>query len=148
MSDTVSAIFNLLKAGLRVDSPAPVNVLVGSTTADQVSQGPSSVTEYYDQTSGVFGETITSLGITASWMYDGSSIAGFTVSCTDGFVDIGSSVDIAVQCGPSRIDDMGVAHLPYRITVTFNNITGGTKQTTISAEASGDGGGRSLAAPA
>jgi hypothetical protein len=146
--DVITAVWNILKGSLRVEAAAPVNVLVGSTTADSVSQGPASVTEYYDQTSGVFGETITDLAITASWMYDGTSIAGFRVSCTDGFVSMGSSVDISIQAGPSHIDDSGVAHLPYQIIVSFNNVTGGSSQTTISAEASGDGGGRSLAAPA
>jgi hypothetical protein len=148
MSDTITAIWNILKGSLQVQNNPPVNVLVPGTTADTVSQGPASVTEYYDQTSGVFGETITDLAITASWMYDGASIAGFQVTCTNGFVQMGSSVDISVQAGPSRIDDSGVAHLPYRIVVTFNNVTGGSSQTTISAEAAGDGGGRSLAAPA
>jgi hypothetical protein len=148
MGDTISAVWNIIKGGLKVQPFAPVNVLVGSTTADSVSEGPVSVTEYYDQTSGVFGETITDLAITASWMYDGQSIAGFTVTCTNGFVDMGSTVDISVSAGPSRIDDSGVAHLPYQIVVNFNNVTGGAQQTTISAEAAGDGGGRSLAASA
>jgi hypothetical protein len=144
--DVVSAVWNILKGSLRVQDAAPVDVLVGGTTRDTVSQGPVSVTEYYDQTSGVFGETITDLAITASWMYDGTSIAGFRVSCTNGFVQMGSTVDITVQAGPSHIDDGGVAHLPYQIVVNFNNVTGGAQQTTISAEAAGDGGGRSLAA--
>ena len=81
-------------------------------------------------------------------MFDGNSIAGFTVNCTNGFVDMGSTVDITVTAGPSRIDDSGVAHLPYQIVVSFNNVTGGAQQTTISAEATGDGGGRSIAASA
>ncbi len=145
-ADDVTAVFNILKGSLRVQDAAPVDVLVGGTNRETVSQGPASVTEYYDQTSGIFGSTITDLAITASWMYDGTSIAGFRVSCTDGFVQMGSTVDIAVQAGPSHVDDAGVAHLPYQIVVNFNNVTGGAQQTTISAEAAGDGGGRSLAA--
>lgn len=148
MSDAITSVWNILKGSLRVENNPPVNVLVPGSTADTVSQGPASVTEYYDQSSGFFGETITDLAITASWMYDGSSIAGFRVTCTDGFVQMGSTVDITVQTGPSRIDDQGVAHLPYNIVVNFNNVTGGSSQRTISAEAAGDGGGRSLAASA
>jgi hypothetical protein len=142
--DIVTAAWNILKGSLRVQDAAPVDVLVGGTTRDTVSQGPASVTEYYDQTSCVFGSTITDLAITASWMYDGTSIAGFRVTCTDGIVQMGSTVDISVQAGPSHIDDAGVAHLPYQIVVAFTNVTGGAQQTTISAEAAGDGGGRSL----
>lgn len=145
---TITAIYDIVKGSLRMDPAAPVNVLVGDTTADSVTQGPASVTECYDQKSGVFGETITDLAITASWMYDGASIAGFRVSCSDAFVEMGSTVDISVEAGPSRIDDSGVAHLPYQIVVAFTNVTGGSSQTTISGEAAGDGGGRSLEAPA
>jgi hypothetical protein len=144
-ADSVTATFNILKAGLQVQDASPVDVLVGGTDRNNVNQGPASVTEYYDQTSSIFGSTITEQAITASWMYDGASIAGFRVNST-GFVQIGSTVDIAVHAGPSYIDDAGVARLPYQIVVAFNNITGGTQQTTISAEAAGDGGGRSLAA--
>jgi hypothetical protein len=145
--NVVSAAWSILKGSLRVEPGDPVNVLMGDTLPEQVNKGPVSFTEYYDRKSGMFGETITELAIVATWMYDGTSIVGFTVDCTDGFVDMGSSVDVAVKVGPSRVDS-GVARLPYRVVVTFDNITGGSKRTVISAEAGGDGGGRSLLAPA
>ncbi len=56
--DAITAACNILKGSLKAEPAAPVDVLVGGTTSDQVTERPASVTELYDQLSGAFGETI------------------------------------------------------------------------------------------
>ena len=134
-ADSITAIWNILKGSLRVESGAPVDVLASGTTADQVLQGQLRSLNTTTKCWAYLARTLRLLRLRQVGFTTAHPSRVFRVSCTDGLVSMGSTVDIPVQAGPSHFDGSGVAHLPYQIVVQFNNVTGGSRQTTISAEA-------------
>ncbi|ADG20851.1 hypothetical protein [Paraburkholderia atlantica] len=141
--DVTKFFWDIFKDGAKLStSSTRVNAIPqGSTVQDfQDWQGPVSYAEHYEELSFLFNSDICNFTLTPSWQYNGQYIANFTVD-VDGTLDVLSSLDVRAETSEATYDDDDVAQLPYRINVTFHNVTGGTRQTTFKGIARGDGGG-------
>ena len=134
-------LFKVLESGGKVSvQQDPVNVLPSNTSIMDLTgwQGPVSFPEQFQETS-ILGFSIADFSIAANWEFNGQWIANFNV-VTNGTIDPLSSLDVVVKATGANLDG-DVAVMPYYITVTFHNLTGGSESRTFSAKARGDGGG-------
>lgn len=153
------AVFDILKENVPVVDIQSTKVSVlpqGATKADL--PGPwqtASYTEYLQQIESFasvwsalgFDPNLIDYSVAATWDYNGQYISDFHL-VTSGTVRSGSNLSISVQTYDADYDDGGVARMNYDLICTLNNIVGGSRRVTITAQARGDGGGMSLNAVA
>lgn len=139
-------VWDVMKDGAKLSTAGKrVNVLPDGDRKQDHSgwEGPVGYTEYFKQVSFLFGTPLADLALTSNWEYNGRYIANFAVDVA-GTVAVLSGVDVQAETLEAALDQRGVAELPYRIHLTYSNVTGGVKRVTYSAKARGDGGGLSL----
>jgi hypothetical protein len=144
--EATKLVWDIIKDGAKVTVAAPrVDAVPEGTTPRQLSSSweRAQITEYYAETSAIFGSTLAEFAIDIRWQYDGRHIAGFTVDAT-GTVDVLSNIDVSAETDMASLDSSGEYYeLPYTVHITFRNITGGTRRVKYQGVVYGNGGGLS-----
>jgi hypothetical protein len=141
--DTAKFFWEVVKDGIKVNEGKAVNAMPQGTTKMDFSGWQSvSFDETFEETT-LLGFSAADFVLTTAWEFNGQYIANFHLRA-EGTVALLSSIDVSIQTFEAGMNSDNVVELPYDITVTFRNITAGSKTKVIRAVATGSGGGRSL----